>query len=308
MKQTRKRTATAAGLAMAMILTVVLSGCQSDKNSIVIYDGNFAEMKVVHQLVKQLVEAKTEVSVTIKDEMTSVNMYKQLVEGGCDIMNAYDGTLLTTYLKMDTTDVPDGESMYDFVNKTAMEQDGVYLLDRFGTNNTYALAVPQAIAEEYQLNTVSDVVPVAGQLRFGAEHEFFSEEGSMKFDPFAAFYELQFKEAKKVDMGLKYSAVESGNLDVTVVYATDGLNKKAGLKILADDKKYFPEYNGALLVRADLFERFQEEAPNLKEVLNELGGKISDEEMVDMTYAVDVDGQNVAIVAGDFLKAEGLLD
>lgn len=290
-----------------LLLTLLVAGCKKSSDStIVIYDGNFSEMKVIHQMVKQLVEGQTELTVEIKDEMSPVNSYKQLVKGSCDLMNSYDGTLLTTFLKMDVADVPEGEAMYDFVNKTAREKDDVYLLDKFGTNNTYALAVPYEIADQYNLNTISDVVPVAGELIFGAEHEFFSEEGSMKFNPFVKFYDLKFKEANPVDIGLKYSAVESGNIDVTVVYATDGLNKKANLKILEDDRQYFPEYNGALLVRADLFERFEEDAPDLKDILNQLADNITDAEMVDMTYAIDVDGKDVAEVAAEFLESKGL--
>ena len=71
----------------------------------------------------------------------------------------------------------------------------------------------------------------------------------MKYGPFCDFYGLNFKEHIAIDNSLKYSAVENGNFDVMVVYATDGLNRKAGLKVLEDDLGFFPEYNGALLVR-----------------------------------------------------------
>ena len=222
-------------------------------------------------------------------------------------MNAYDGTLLTTYLKLDPSDVPDGESLYDFANRTALEQDEVLLLDKLGLNNTYAIAVTQKIAEEYNLNTISDLKKVSDQLVFGAEHEFFDEEGTIKFKPFSTFYDIHFKESNSIDLGLKYSAVESGNIDVTVVYATDGLNKKANLKILEDDLAFFPEYNDALLVREDLFERFADTAPNLKETLNKLGGLFTNEIMVDLSYAVDVDGKTSLEVAEGFLKSKGLI-
>ena len=112
------------------------------------------------------------------------------------------------------------------------------LLDQLGFDNTYAIGVPQALAEEYGLNCISDLIPIAGQLTFGAEQEFFTLEGSMKYGPFTEAYGLHFKEAKPVDMGLKYAAIENGSFDVSVVYATDGLNRKVGLKILEDDKGF----------------------------------------------------------------------
>lgn len=299
-----------AGALLAFSLSAaLLSGCggKKDANAITIYDGQFAEMQILHQMVKMLVETHTDAKVVIKEEMSPVNSFNELVRGGADLMNGYDGTLLTTYLKMDVSDVPEGESIYDFANRVSIEEKGVRMLDPIGINNTYAIAVPEAVAAQHNLQTISDLVPVAEELVFGAEHEFFSEEGSMKFYPFADFYGLKFKEAKPVDLGLKYAAVESGNLDVTVVYATDGLNKKAGLQILTDDRGYFPEYNGALLVRSDLFERFADIAPNLEEVLAMLAGVMTDADMVDMSYAVDVEGQSVPEVAQAFLENHGLL-
>lgn len=297
---------TALLLTSALLLTV--AGCGgSSKGTIIIYDGQFSEMQVIHQMVKLLVEQDTDLTVEIRDQMAPVNGFNELVRGNSDIFNSYDGTLLTTFLKLDPEDVPAGSTIYDYANEVATKEKGVYLLDKLGINNTYAIAVPQAIADKYSLTKTSDIIPIASELVFGAEHDFFSEEGSMKYNPFVKFYGLNFKEGKSIDLGLKYSAVESGNIDVTVTYATDGLNRKSNLKILEDDLAFFPEYNGALLVRADLFERFKDTAPNLKETLNKIGGKITDAEMVDMTYAIDVDGKTAEETAKAFLQQEGLL-
>ena len=142
---------------------------------------------------------------------------------------------------------------------------------------------------------------------FGAEHEFFTQEGSMKFGPFTAFYGFDFKDVVSVDVSLKYAAAEKGSFDVTEVYATDGLNRKANLKVLEDDLSFFPDYNGALLVREDTFERFADTAPNLEEVLNLLADQISNDDMVEMTYQVDVLGRTVDDVAHEFLVSRGLL-
>jgi osmoprotectant transport system substrate-binding protein len=292
-----------------ILISTLIFGCsaKTSDNEIVIMDGNFSEMKIIHQMVKLLVEDRTSAKVIIKDEVSAVNGFNELVKGNCDLMNSYDGTLLTTYLKLDTKDIPKGKTLYEYANEVALKEKNVYLLDKLGTNNTYAIAVPQRIADEYHLNNVSDLVPVANKLVFGAEHEFFSEEGSMKYDPFVKFYGLNFKEGNPIDLGLKYSAVANGKIDVTEVYATDGLNKKAKLKVLQDDRNFFPEYNGALLVRADLFDRFEKSAPNLKETLNLLGGIFDNEAMVNLTYAVDVDGKTPNEVAKAFLEEKALI-
>lgn len=296
----------------SLLILGLLSGCGKKESGIapiVIYDGQFSEMKIVHQMVKQLVESHTALTVDIRDEMSPINNFKDLAKGGgSDLMNSYDGTLLTTYLKKDVSDVPEGETIYDYANALASETDHVHLLDKLGSENTYAVGVTGKLAEKYSLETISDLAAVAPELVFGAEHEFFSEEGSMKFGPFSKFYGLEFKEAKAIDLALKYSAIDSGNIDVSIVYTTDGMNRKVGLKVLEDDKKYFPEYNDALLVRDDLFERYADTAPNLEEVLNMLGGKFTNEIMTDLTYEVDVNGKTPEEVAKTFLTEQGLLE
>ena len=223
------------------------------------------------------------------------------------MMISYDGTWLTTFLHKDPTDVPKGESLYQYTNQLGRKKEGLTMLGKLGFNNTYAIAVPRKLADKYNLKKVSDLEKVAPELTFGAEHEFFTEEGSMKYNPFVKFYNLKFKNQKSVDVSLKYSAIEKGEFDVTEVFATDGLNKKAKLVILEDDKHFFPEYNGAFLIREDTFAKFAKTAPNLKKVLSSLDGKISTEEMSEMTYQVDVKGRTVDDVAIDFLKKKGLL-
>ena len=298
-----------AAVLLAFVLLLPYGLKSTGENELLLYDGDYSETQIIHHMVKMLVEDKTDLTVTIQDQMSQVNNFNALVgdNHSCDLMISYDGTLLTTFLHLDTADVPEGVSIYDYANQVSGERHDVRLLEKLGFDNTYAIAVPQSIAEEYGLETVSDLVPVADQLVFGAEHEFFTPEGSMKYGPFTEFYGLKFKSTAPVDVSLKYSAIQQGSFDVTEVYATDGLNRKAGLKVLEDDRSFFPDYNGALLVREDTFERFADTAPDLEEVLNLLAGQIANEDMVEMTYQVDVLGRTVDDVAREFLVSRGLL-
>ena len=298
-----------AAVLLVFVLLLPYGMKSTGENELLLYDGDYSETQIMHHMVKMLVEDKTDLTVTIQDQMSQVNNFNALVgdNHSCDLMISYDGTLLTTFLHLDTADVPEGVSIYDYANQVAGERHDVRLLEKLGFDNTYAIAVPQSIAEEYGLETVSDLVPVADRLVFGAEHEFFTLEGSMKYGPFTDFYGLKFKSTAPVDVSLKYSAIQQGSFDVTEVYATDGLNRKADLKVLEDDRSFFPDYNGALLVREDTFERFADAAPNLEEVLNLLAGQIANEDMVEMTYQVDVLGRTVDDVAREFLVSRGLL-
>ncbi len=268
-----------------------------------LYDGDYSETQLMHRMVKLLVEDRTDLDVTIDDQMSQVNNFKALVSGACDVMISYDGTLLTTFLHLDPSDVPEGETIYDWANKEAEARYGMRLLQKLGFDNTYAVAVTAETAQRYDVETIGDLIPIAGELVFGAEHEFFTQEGSMKFGPFTRFYGLEFRDVMSVDVSLKYAAAEKGSFDVTEVYATDGLNRKAGLKVLEDDRNFFPDYNGAFLVRENTLERF----PELEGVLDALAGQISNEDMVEMTYQVDVEKRELEDVARAFLTERGLL-
>ena len=310
-KQKKGRKAALGALAAGVCVVLVAGSFTfaGESRGLVLYDGEYSETKLLTYMAKLLVEEHTDLEVTILNQMTAVNQFNELTadDPSCDMMVSYDGTVLTTFLHLDTVDIPEGMSLYDFVNETTMEEYGVYLLDKLGIDNTYAIAVTNTTAQQYGLETVSDLVPVAGDLIFGAEHGFFTQEGSMKFTPFVEFYGLNFKAANPVEISFKYTAIANGNIQVTEVYTTDGLNRQADLKILEDDRSFFPEYNGAYLVRADMFEKFEEEAPNLKEVLNLLGNAFTNESMTDLTYQVDVEGRTVQEVAEDFLREEGLI-
>ena len=295
-------------LMLSALMLIMLIGCGGKKNdTLVIYDGQFSEMKIIHNMVKLLVEEDTDLTVEIRDEMAPFSLFTELTQGKSDLMTSYDGTLLTTFLDLDPKNVPAGETLYDFVNQKGKSMKKVMLLDKLGINNTYTIATTQAIADKYKLQTVSDLAKVANELTFGAEHDFFIEEGSAKFYPFSQSYGLKFKDVKQLDISLKYTAVESGNIDVTVVYATDGLNRKSKLKILEDDKNYFPEYNGALLVRTDFFEKFKDTAPNLEQTLAKLKNIFTNDDMTNLTYEVDVNKRNVQDVAKEYLQKKGLI-
>ena len=294
-----------AAILLAFVLLLPYGMSSVGEGELLLYDGDYSETQIMHHMVKLLVEDRTDYAVTIQDQMSQVNNFKALIGDGhtCDLMISYDGTLLTTFLQLDPTDAPEGVSIYDFANQVAGERLQLRMLEKLGFDNTYAIAVVGKTAEAYAPKTVSDLIPIAGNLVFGAEHEFFTQEGSMKYGPFTEFYGLKFKDTLSVDVSLKYAAAEKQSFDVTEVYATDGLNRKAGLTVLEDDRNFFPDYNGAFLLREDTPERF----PGLEETLGLLAGQISNEDMVEMTYQVDVEKRTVDDVAKEFLVSRGLL-
>ncbi len=299
-------------LATMLLLSVfAMFGCAKKTDAeLTVYEGDYSEVTLAHYLMKYLVEDHTDLTVNVKDQMSLTNQFKEATsdDPSCDILLNYDGTLLSQWLQQDVSVIPEGTSLYDYVKTNVKKQYGVDLLGKVGLNNTYAIAVMPETAEKYGLETCSDLIPVASELTFGAEANFFTEEFTDRYWSFVEAYGLTFADYSSIDINLKYTAIANGNFDVTEVYTTDGLNRKYNLVVLADDLNFFPEYNGVFVAREGLFDDYASIAPNLKEVLEMLAGQISSEDMSNMTYAVDVEEKSPADVARDFLLSKGLIE
>lgn len=287
-------------LAIFVVCLFLLSFCacgSKDKRTVTIIDGDFAEMRLFTQIAKLMIEDRTDIRVKVKDSMASSLAFEQIKNGKMDIYMSYDGSLLTAYLGHDPSEVPEGTSLYDYANELGKKEAGVMLSPKLGEQNTYVVAVMPETAEKYHLTKVSDLKKCAKELTFAAEHEFF-DEGSKHFDAFVSTYGLDFRQNNTIDRGLKYVGINAGNMDVTVVYSTDGLNKRFGLVTLEDDLHFFPEYNGAYLLRADLYEDF----PELEAIFQELAGKFDNEICTDLNYRIDVKVEEPKKVAREFLE------
>ena len=116
-------------------------------------------------------------------------------------------------------------------------------------------------------------------------------------------YNYKFSNVKTMEPKLRYSAIQSGDVNVIDAYSTDSELEQYGLKVLKDDKGLFPPYQGAPLLRKETLQKY----PELEKVLNKLSGKITDEEMRKMNYEVNVNGKNSEEVAKQFLQKENLL-
>lgn len=300
MKNRKNKILAAAFLALGVSLA---AGCGSEeKNTVTIIDGDFAEMKLFTQAARIMIEEHTDLKVKVKDSMASSFAFQQIRDGKMDIYMSYDGSLLTAYLGRDPAEVPEGMSLYDYANQLGQETANVMLTPKLGGENTYMAAVTRETAEKYGLSKVSDLTAIAPSLSFAAEHEFF-DEGTFHFHSFADYYDLEFKDSRTIDRGLKHVGMAWDSMDVTIAYSTDGLNKKFDLVTLEDDKNFFPEYNGAYLIRADLYEDY----PELEQVFAAMEGKFTNQVCTDLNYQIDVKNRDPYKVAYEYLLENGFL-
>lgn len=295
-----KRTKIMSVLTLALAAILVFTGCAKN-DSITIGSKDFGENIVIAEMLSQLVEAHTDLKVNRKLNLggTFVN-FNAIKNDQIDVYPEYTGTGLTAHLKMDVVNDPD--ESYRIVSEEFLKRWDIVWLEPFGLNNTYTLAVTPEVYETYGVETYSDLIPYAPDLVFGAEHEFFDRRDG--FDGLVDLYGFQFKgEPMKLNASLKYQAIGRGDMDVTDAFATDGPIKQYNLKILEDDLGFFPPYHAAPIVRKEVLDKH----PELKNVLNMLGGRLDDETMTELNYLVDVEGKSVEQVASEFLKSQNLV-
>jgi len=174
------------------------------------------------------------------------------------------------------------------------------VLPSLGFNNTFAIVIRGEDARRLHISTLSEAAPVAHEWRAGFGYEFMERPDG--FPGLARTYGLQFSAQPRIlDLGLLYRALLDKQVDLVAGNSTDGLIAARDLVILADDKHYFPPYEAVPIVRDDALSRH----PELRAAINELAGKISDEQMQKMNYAVAGEGRDTAEVAREFLHANG---
>lgn len=294
-------------LAIALsILLIVMSfvGCTkvAEENKTVVVAGkNFTEQEILVHIVSELIENKTDIKVERKPYLGGTNICAKALESGdVDIYVEYTGTGLMSILKEDVMTDPD--DVYEKVKKRYEEEKDIIWLEPLGFNNTYALAMKESQAKELGIETYSDLAKHAPNLVFAATQEFLERADGYK--GLQEVYGMNFKEAKGMDPGLTYSAVKDGEVDVNSAFATDGRIPAFNLKVLKDDKNFFPPYYAAPLIRKDTLEKY----PELKDVLNSLAGKLNDNTMASLNAKVDLEKKDAKEVAKEWLKSEGLID
>lgn len=286
---------------LLLTLSLTLAGCWGG-DAITIGSKDFSENITLGEMFAQLIEAHTDLKVNRKLNMGGTFVcFEAIKNGDIDVYPEYTGTALTAQLKMDVISDPD--EAYQVVAEEFDRQFGVKWLEPLGLNNTYTLAVTDAVYQKYKIETFSDLAKVSQNLAFGAEHEFFDRQDG--YDGLVKLYGIKFKgEPKKMNVSLKYQAIGNGDMDVTDAFATDGPIKQYNLKVLVDDKGFFPPYYAAPIVRKDTLE----DHPELEEVLNRLAGLVDDPTMTELNYQVDVEGKDVEKAVREFLQSKGLLD
>lgn len=260
----------------------------------------FSEQFIIGEMITQLIEARTDLQVDLLSNLGGTMIcHGALTRGEIDMYVEYTGTALTAILKHPT--VTDPKKAYDIVAKAYKDRFNVVWLQPFGFNNAYSITVRKADANSNGWNKISDLAGVANNLRAGWTAEF--SERPDGYPGLRKAYGFSFGEVVDVDPAIMYQAVAKGELDVVCAYTTDGRIPAYNLKPLQDDKRFFPPYYAAPIIRSETLRKH----PVIRNVLSSLTGLLNDAVMQQLNFEVDEKQRTAKEVAHEFLVSKKLL-
>jgi len=277
-----------------LMIVASLSSC-SQRDRIVVGSKNFTEQVILGEMLAQQIERKTHLPVDRKLNLGgTIVCHEALTAGQIDTYVEYTGTGLTAILK--EPPAKDSNLAYQTVKDAYRSRFGIEWTEPLGFNNTFAIIVRKSDAEQFGLRTISDAAPRTSRWVAGFGYEFIEREDG--YPGLVKTYNLRFpSEPRVMDLGLTYKAVAAHQVDLIAGNSTDGLIGALGLVVLEDDKHYFPPYDAVPLVREAVITKH----PEIREALRALGGKVSEEQMRLMNYAVDGEHKDLKQVVKEFL-------
>ncbi len=262
----------------------------------------FAESAILAELMAQVIEEDTELEVERRLNLQGTMLCWQALQSGeLDLYAEYTGTAWTTILARGDK-ATDPLRTYLEVQRFSREQHDVRWLAPFGFANTYALAMREEHAEELGVTRISDLVPHAPGLSAGFGPEF--GERPDGYRGLRARYGLRLGGVRVVEHALGYEAVAAGQIDLMDVYSTDGKLLRFGLRVLEDDRGFFPPYDAAPMVRGATLRAH----PELEGALAKLAFVLSDHDAQALNYLVEAEGFSAAAAARAFLETQGLVE
>jgi osmoprotectant transport system permease protein len=286
------KSALLAGCVAAMFGLLPAGAVAAD--AIVVGSKAFTEGYVLGEIAAQTIESASTVPVKRKLGMGSTGiLFEALKSGGIDVYSDYTGTLAEAILKH-----PELKSI-ESIQRALLSMDLV-MSEPLGFDDTYALAVKESFAEQHQLHTISDLAGIEANVRAAFSYEFMDRKDG--FLGMAAAYHLHFapRNVNRMEHSLTYQAIDDGAVELIDLYSTDAKIEKSQLRVLKDDRGYFPVYQAVWVAR----KAFTERHPFEWQALINLQGSISEQDMIDMNAQADIQHVSFAKIAAQHLGSE----
>jgi osmoprotectant transport system permease protein len=268
---------------------------------IVVGSKSFPESRLLAEIMAQLIEAKSGLAVERRVNLGgTLLVFTALRKGEIDLYPEYTGTAWSILLG-DREPTRDPLEAYLSVAEAFRREHDLVLRLPFGFSNSYALALREEVAERFDITRLSQLRDHP-ELRAGLSHEFLDRADG--WPGLAHAYDLRFAEVRGMEHGLAYEAIASGLVDLTDAYTTDAKLRRFPVRVLEDDRHYFPPYDCAPVVRAETLARH----PELSGILDALAFRLSAPRMQELNDRVETGGVAFADVARELLVEEGLVE
>lgn len=271
-----------------VVLLLFVSGAVAQESSVQIGSKSFTEAVILGEISTQLLKEEG-VAVNHQDQLggTAI-LWNALLSGELDIYPDYTGTLIQEVLA--------GEQIESFeALRASLGRRGILITEPLGFNNTYAIGMRSNHAASLAIESISDLIDHP-QLSGGFSNEFMDREDG--WPGLQKAYQLPQTDVKGLQHDLAYRALESGDIDMMDLYSTDAEIDYYQLKVLVDDRQFFPDYQAVLLYRADLDERF----PGTSELISRLEGTLDEAGMTRLNARAKLDKIPETEVAAEFLN------
>jgi osmoprotectant transport system substrate-binding protein len=277
-----------------------LASC-SRRGGVRVGSKNFTEQVILGEIAAQLLAARLRQSVDRRLDLGGTLLAHQaLVSGGLDTYPEYTGTALTAILRL--PQATDPGAVFERVSREYEERFEITWLPPLGFNDSFAMVISGELARRLGIRTLSDAAAHRAGWKLGAGYEFLERPDGMA--TLRRTYKLPLAGAPvTMDLGLLHRALAQGQVTMAAGNTTDGLLSALDLFVLEDDRRAFPPYQAAFLVRNASAAR----RPGLREALGELSGKIPEEKMRELNFLVDGKHDSPREAASRFLRGAGLL-
>lgn len=288
---------------LAMLLFVIVAATVSNNpfqskglKTVTVASKPTSEQFILGEIVSQLIENETDLKVVRKFGIGggTTNIHPAMINGEVDMYVEYTGTAWMAVLKEKASNANRLE--FNEIQDKYNENFNLKWLGLLGFNNTYALAIPESLAQKFNILNCSDLARNSQHFSFGAEFDFFERPDG--YEGLVKTYGFNFSSIHEMDINLRYNAIVEGKVNAIDAFTTDAKIVAQNLKVLVDDKNYFPSYEAGIIIRNETLVTY----PELEPLLSKLNETISTETMMHMNYEVEVLKKSPKEVATAFLE------
>ena len=289
-RQTIKRVKTRAILfAGALLLfggfvgrTIYTHWPSESRPTIIIATKDFTEQLILGEMMAQIIEKRTPLKVIRKFNLGATQViHAAMLKGDVDLYCEYTGTAYLNILKRPFNNESSSHEIYNEVKQEYSDRFNLVWLKPFGFSNSNALAMKKSVANNYGIRTISDLAKQSQEFTIATPHEFRKRADGLP--GLTKAYHLKFSNIRAMTPDLTYRAIHGKQVDVIQAFSTDGKIPAYDLVILEDDKQFYPPYQAAPVIRAEILEKY----PEIKPALEELAGRIDQAKMQELNREAD---------------------